>query len=144
MIASGTTIERASEARPSAESLLARQQQTRHARLRVYLGAAPGVGKTYQMLEEAHLLKSQGVDIVIGLIEPHGRVDTETLVGDLERVPLRRIEYRGVTLEEMEPEAIIARKPPIVLVDELAHTNVHSSKNRKRYEDELEMRDAEI
>jgi two-component system sensor histidine kinase KdpD len=132
------------EARPSAESLLSRQQQTVRARLRVYLGAAPGVGKTYQMLEEAHLLESQGVDIVIGLIEPHGRVDTETLVGDLERVPLRRIEYRGVTLEEMDPQAIIARKPAVVLVDELAHTNVPGSRNRKRFEDVLEILDAGI
>src|SRR5712692_7921790 len=108
MVLSETTIERATEARPSAESLLVKQEQASRARLRVYLGAAPGVGKTYQMLEEAHLLKRQGVDIVIGLVEPHGRVETETLIGDIERVPLRRIEYRGVTLEEMDPDAIIA------------------------------------
>src|SRR5260370_125592 len=131
MVSSETTIERATEARPSAESLLAKQEQAGRARLRVYLGAAPGVGKTYQMLEEAHLLKRQGVDIVIGFVEPHGRVETETLIGDLERVPLRRIEYRGVTLEEMDPDAIIARKPAVVLVDELAHTNVPGSRNRK-------------
>jgi two-component system sensor histidine kinase KdpD len=144
MVSSETRIKPGMEARPSAESLLSRQQQTVRARLRVYLGAAPGVGKTYQMLEEAHLLESQGVDIVIGLIEPHGRVDTETLVGDLERVPLRRIEYRGVTLEEMDPQAIIARKPAVVLVDELAHTNVPGSRNRKRFEDVLEILDAGI
>jgi len=144
MVSSETRIKPGTEARLSAESLLARQQQTAHARLRVYLGAAPGVGKTYQMLEEAHQLQSQGVDIVIGLIEPHGRVDTETLVGDLERVPLRRIEYRGVTLEEMDPQAIIARKPAVVLVDELAHTNVPGSRNRKRFEDVLEILDAGI
>jgi len=144
MVSSETRIKPGTEARLSAESLLARQQQTAHARLRVYIGAAPGVGKTYQMLEEAHQLQSQGVDIVIGLIEPHGRVDTETLVGDLERVPLRRIEYRGVTLEEMDPQAIIARKPAVVLVDELAHTNVPGSRNRKRFEDVLEILDAGI
>ena len=144
MVSSKATIERATEARPSAESLLAKQEQAGRARLRVYLGAAPGVGKTYQMLEEAHLLRRQGVDIVIGLVEPHGRVETETLIGDLERVPLRCIEYRGVTLEEMDPDAIIARKPSVVLVDELAHTNVPGSRNRKRYEDVLEILDAGI
>lgn len=131
-------------ARPNAESLLAKEQEARRARLRVYLGAAPGVGKTYQMLEEAHLLKRQGVDIVIGFIEPHGRADTEVLIGDLERVPLKRTEYRGVTLEEMDVEAVIRRKPSIVLVDELAHTNVPGSKNRKRYDDVLEILDAGI
>lgn len=137
-------MDRAVDTRPSAESLLAKQELAEHARLRVYLGAAPGVGKTYQMLEEAHLLKRQGVDIVVGLIEPHGRADTEMLIGDLERVPLRRTEYRGVTLEEMDVEAVIARKPTIALVDELAHTNVPGSKNRKRYDDVLEILDAGI
>src|SRR5438128_7420666 len=96
------TIDRAVDTRPSAEALLARQEQAGRARLRVYLGAAPGVGKTYQMLEEAHLLKRQGVDIVIGFVEPHGRAETEILIGDLECIPLRHIEYRSVTLEEMD------------------------------------------
>ena len=130
--------------RPSPESLLAKQEQARRARLRVYLGAAPGVGKTYQMLEEAHLLKRQGVDVVVGFIEPHGRADTEALTGDLECLPLRRTEYRGVTLEEMDVDAIIARRPAVVLVDELAHTNVPGSRNRKRYEDVFEILDAGI
>ena len=124
--------------------MLAKQDQSGRAHLRVYLGAAPGVGKTYQMLEEAHLLKRQGVDVVIGFIEPHGRAETEALVDRLERVPLRLTEYRGVTLEEMNVEAIIARRPDVVLVDELAHTNVPGSKNRKRYEDVLEILDAGI
>jgi two-component system sensor histidine kinase KdpD len=132
------------DARPNAESLLAKQQEAGRARLRVYLGAAPGVGKTYQMLEEAHLLKRQGVDIVIGFIEPHGRADTEALIRDLERVPLRRTEYRGVTLEEMDVEAVIRRRPAIAIVDELAHTNVPCSKNRKRYDDVLEILEAGI
>jgi two-component system sensor histidine kinase KdpD len=144
MVISETTIEHATEARPSAESLLAKQEQAGRARLRVYLGAAPGVGKTYQMLEEAHLLKRQGLDVVIGFVEPHGRVETEALLGDLERVPLRRNEYRGVTLEEMDADAIISRKPAVVLVDEIAHTNVPGSRNRKRYEDVLEILDAGI
>lgn len=144
MVSHEATTDRLAGARPSAEALLAKQQQARRARLRVYLGAAPGVGKTYQMLEEAHLLARQGVDIVIGFIEPHGRSETETLIGDLERIPLRRMDYRGVTLEEMDVDAVIARRPTIVLVDELAHSNVPGSKHRKRYEDVLEILDAGI
>ena len=132
------------DARPKPESLLAREEQARRARLRIYIGAAPGVGKTYQILEDAHQLKKQGVDIVIGFIEPHGRAETEALIGDLERVPLRRIEYRGVTLEEMDVDAVIAREPQIAIVDELAHTNAPGSKHRKRYEDVLEILDAGI
>lgn len=132
------------DTRPNAESLLAKEQESRRARLRVYLGAAPGVGKTYQMLEEAHLLKRQGVDIVIGFIEPHGRADTEVLIGGLERVELKRTQYRGVTLEEMDVEAVVRRKPAIAIVDELAHTNVPGSKNRKRYDDVLEILEAGI
>ncbi|HSB10958.1 MAG TPA: universal stress protein [Blastocatellia bacterium] len=144
MVSEQVTTDRLVAKRPSPESLLAKQERAGRARLRVYLGAAPGVGKTYQMLEEAHLLKRQGIDIVIGLIEPHGRVDTETLIGDLEQVPLRRTEYRGVTLSEMDVNAVIVRKPSVVLVDELAHSNVPGSKNRKRYEDVLEILDAGI
>ena len=132
------------DARPKPESLLAREEQARRARLRIYIGAAPGVGKTYQMLEDAHHLKKQGVDIVIGFIEPHGRAETEELIGDLERVPLRPIEYRGVTLKEMDVDAVIARHPQLVIVDELAHTNAPGSKNHKRYEDVLEILDAGI
>jgi two-component system sensor histidine kinase KdpD len=130
--------------RPSPESLLAKLKESERARLRVYIGAAAGVGKTYQMLEDAHLLKKQGVDICIGFIEPHNRAETEALIGDLERILLRRIEYRGVTLEEMDIEAITNRRPTIVLVDELAHTNVPDSKNHKRYQDVLEILDAGI
>ena len=144
MVSHEVTTDRLAGTRPSAESLLAKEQQAQRARLRIYLGAAPGVGKTYQMLEEAHLLKRQGVDIVIGFIEPHGRAETEVLIGDLERVALRRTEYRGVMLEEMDVDAIIVRKPDTVLVDELAHTNVPGSRNRKRYEDVLEILDAGI
>jgi len=110
----------------------------------LYLGAAPGVGKTYQMLLEAHLLQKQGVDIVIGYIEPHGRTETEALVRGLEQVPLRRTEYRGVTLTEMDVDAVIARKPSVVIVDELAHSNVPGSKHRKRYDDVLDILDAGI
>lgn len=132
------------EARPSAETLLARIQEGERPRLRVYLGAAPGVGKTFQMLEDAHLLKRQGIDIVIGVIEPHGRADTESLIGDLERVPLRQIPYRGTTLEEMNLDAVIRRAPAVAVVDELAHTNAPGSKNEKRYQDVLDLLDAGI
>lgn len=130
--------------RPSPESLLAKLNEGERARLRVYIGAAPGVGKTYRMLEDAHALKRQGVDIVAAFIEPHGREETAALMGDLERVPLRRIEYRGVTLEEMDVDGTIARRPEIAVVDELAHTNVNGSKNRKRYEDVRELLDAGV
>jgi two-component system, OmpR family, sensor histidine kinase KdpD len=130
--------------RPSPESLLAKLKEAERARLRVYIGAAAGVGKTYQMLEDAHELKRQGMDIVAALIEPHGREETKSLIGDLECVPLRRIEYRGVTLEEMDVEAVIARHPAIAVVDELAHTNVPGSKNRKRYEDVMDLLNAGI
>ncbi len=114
------------------------------ARLRVYIGAAPGVGKTCAMLEHAHQLRSTGVDVVIGFIEAHGRPDTVAQIGDLEKVPLKQTQYRSVTLEEMDLEAILARKPATVLVDELPHTNVPGSRNRKRYEDVLELLDAGI
>jgi two-component system sensor histidine kinase KdpD len=128
----------------AAESLLAKLKESERASLRVYIGAAPGVGKTYQMLEDAHALRRQGVDICVAFVEAHGREETAALVGDLERVPVRRIEYRGVTLEEMDVDAVLARRPAIAIVDELAHTNVPGSKHRKRYEDVLELLDAGI
>jgi two-component system sensor histidine kinase KdpD len=112
---------------------LIRQQQ--RGRLKVYLGFAAGVGKTYEMLQEGHRLKRQGVDVVIGVVETHGRAETAAQVGDLEQVPRRRIEYHGVVLEEMDLDAILARRPTIVLVDELAHTNAPGSRNAKRYQD---------
>ncbi len=114
------------------------------ARLRIYIGAAPGVGKTYTMLEHAHELRKQGVDVVIGIIETHGRSETAAMIQGLETIPLKRIEYRSVTLEEMDLEAILSRRPHTVLVDELAHTNVPGSRNRKRYEDVLELIEAGI
>jgi two-component system sensor histidine kinase KdpD len=115
------------------------------AKLRVYIGAAPGVGKTYHMLNDAFLMKhQQGVDVVIGLVESHGRKETEARIRDLEIIPQRDIPYRGVTLKEMDVDAILARHPQTVIVDELAHTNVPGSKNRKRYEDVLELLDAGI
>jgi two-component system, OmpR family, sensor histidine kinase KdpD len=104
-------------------------------RLKLYLGAAAGVGKTYRMLEEAHELRGRGTDVVLGLIETHNRAETAARVGDLEAIPRRKIEYRGVTLEEMDVEAILARKPNVVVIDELAHTNVPGSHHEKRFQD---------
>ncbi len=116
------------------------EHQEEPARLRIYLGAAPGVGKTYHMLNDAYLAFHQDkLDIVIGLIEPHGRKETADLVRDLEVVPLRVIPYRGVELKEMDLDAILARHPDTVLVDELAHTNVPGCRHRKRYEDVFEL-----
>jgi two-component system, OmpR family, sensor histidine kinase KdpD len=130
--------------RPSPESLLEKLKATQRARLRVYIGAAPGVGKTYQMLEDAHLLKKQGVDIVIAVVEAHGRADTKAMIGNLEQIPLKRIEYRGVSINEMDVEAVIKRRPEVAIVDELAHSNVPGSKNRKRYEDVIDLLNAGI
>jgi len=127
-----------------AESLLARAKAEGRARLRVYIGAAAGVGKSYQMLEDAHELKRQGIDVVVGFIEAHGRADTLAQIRDLDQVPLRQMEYRGVTLREMDLDALLARRPAIAVVDELAHTNAPGSTHQKRYEDVLALLDAGI
>jgi two-component system, OmpR family, sensor histidine kinase KdpD len=132
------------EQRRSPESLLAKLRESEQAKLRIYIGHAAGVGKSFRMLEDAHELSRQGVDIVLGLIEPHGRFETEALVSGLERVPLKGIEYRSSIFHELDLGAILARRPQMVIVDELAHTNVPGSKNQKRYEDVLEILDAGI
>lgn len=118
-----------------AEDFLELVERAKRGRLKVYLGFAAGVGKTYRMLEEAHTLRRRGVDVVLGFIEPHGRAGTAALIGDLEAVPLRNFSYRGVNLEEMDVEAVQRRRPQVTLVDEVAHTNVPGSKNIKRYQD---------
>jgi len=130
--------------RATADALLARIQDKERARLRIYIGAAPGVGKTYEMLTEAHALRARGLDVVVGIIETYGRRDTEAQLKDLEVIPRRRVEYRSVTMEEMDVDAIIRRKPEVCVVDELAHTNVPGSRHAKRYEDALEILDAGI
>src|SRR5215470_12827354 len=114
--------------RPSPEALLeaARRAEGGVGKLRIFVGAAPGVGKTYEMLQQAHARKKDGYDVVIGVVETHGRRETEALVAGLEAVPRLRIEYKGQWLEEMDLDAVIARRPQLVLVDELAHTNVCS------------------
>ncbi len=119
-------------------------QPHRRGRLRVYLGAVAGAGKTYAMLNEGHRRESRGTNVVVGYVETHGRSQTQALLGDLEIIPRKKITYRGVTLEEMDTEAIIARHPRVVLVDELAHTNVPGSKHPKRYQDVEDLLDAGI
>jgi two-component system sensor histidine kinase KdpD len=130
--------------RPTADALLARIKEKDRARLRIYIGAAPGVGKTYEMLQEAHALRARGLDVVIGYVETYGRRDTEGQIRDLEIVPRRKVEHRGVTLEEMDADAIIKRHPQVCIVDELAHTNMPGSRHDKRYEDVLDILDAGI
>jgi two-component system sensor histidine kinase KdpD len=130
--------------RPTADALLARIKEEARARLRIYIGAAPGVGKTYEMLQEAHALRARGLDVVVGFVETYGRKDTETQIKDLEIIPRRSVEYRGATLEEMDVDGIIRRKPQVAVVDELAHSNVPGSRNSKRYEDVIEILNAGI
>src|SRR5215510_10482196 len=130
--------------RTSPDVFLKLLEKSRRGKLKIYIGHAAGVGKTYQMLEDAHLMKKQGVDVVAGLIETHGRVETAERLGDLEVVPLRRIEYKGRPIGEMDLPAIFARKPEVVLVDELAHTNVPGAQNVKRYQDVEDLLDAGI
>jgi len=132
------------DARPTAEALLSRIKAQDRARLRIYIGAAPGVGKTYEMLQEAHARRRRGLDVVIGLVETYGRRETEAQIRDLEIVPCRVVDYRGTQLEEMDIDAILRRAPQVCVVDELAHSNVPGSRNTKRYHDVIEMLDAGI
>ncbi len=133
-----------SPAKRRPEDFLELVERGKRGRLKLYLGFAAGVGKTYRMLEEAHALRRRGVDVVIGFVETHGRVETEALVAGLEVVPRRRVEYRAVEIEEMSLNNVLKRKPAVAVVDELAHTNVPGSRNRKRYQDVIELLDAGI
>jgi two-component system sensor histidine kinase KdpD len=133
--------------RPAAARFLRQaraEEPTGRGRLTVYLGAAPGVGKTYAMLHEGRRLKAEGVDVVIGFVETYGRAETEAAIGDLEVVPRKQVSYKGVTLEEMDVDAILARQPDVVLIDELAHTNAPGSAREKRWMDVDALRDASI
>ena len=136
---------RVDDDRPTAEEMLERLRCQAGAgargRLRIYLGMAPGVGKTYAMLMEGHRRKERGTDVVIGFVETYGRPKTIEAVGDLEAIPRRKIPYKGVALEEMDTEAVILRKPAVALVDELAHTNAPGSKHEKRWQDVEELMD---
>jgi two-component system sensor histidine kinase KdpD len=130
--------------RTRADDFLELVERGKRGRLKLYIGFAAGVGKTYRMLQEAHALRARGVDIVVGFVETHGRAETQALVEGLEVVPRRQMEYRGVVVEEMSLNNILKRKPAVTIVDELAHTNVPGSRNRKRYQDVLELLDAGI
>ena len=122
-------------AEDKALSFLRLIRRAQRGKLKIYLGYGAGVGKTWQMLQEGRRLKEEGIDIVVGLVETHGRVETGNLLEGLEVVPRRQVQYRGITLEEMDLDAVLARHPEVALVDELAHSNVPGSKNPKRYQD---------
>src|SRR5690242_5001085 len=129
--------------RPDPDALLARLEEERaratRGRLKVFFGASPGVGKTYAMLSDARRLREQGVDVVVGVVETHGRQDTARLIPGLEILPRKHIEYRGHVLEEFDLDAALHRKPAVLVVDELAHTNATGSRHPKRYQDVLEL-----
>ena len=127
-----------------ADDFLALVERGHRGRLKLYIGFAAGVGKTYRMLEEARALTKRGVDVVLAFIEPHGRAETAALIDGVEQVPRRHVEYRGVAVDEMDLDAVLRRKPKIAIVDELAHTNAPGCRNRKRYQDVLELLDAGI
>ncbi|MBR9656605.1 KdpD-like non-kinase potassium sensor [Bacillus cereus] len=130
--------------RRTPEEYLEYIRQQNRGKLKLYVGAAPGVGKSYKMLYDAREMKKDGMDIVIGLIETHGRKETEEAIADLEKVPLKEIQYKGKVFYELDVEGIIKRAPQVVVVDELAHSNIPGSKNKKRYMDVQELIDAGI
>ncbi len=135
------------DTRPTAEEMLARigdSERAGRGRLRVYLGMAPGVGKTYRMLEEGHRRHDRGTDVVVGFVEAHGRRITAALLEGLEVIPRLHVDYRGVVVEEMDAAAVVERHPTVALIDELAHTNAPGSTNEKRWEDVERIRDAGI
>jgi two-component system sensor histidine kinase KdpD len=133
-----------SPARPRPADFLELVERGKRGRLKLYIGFAAGVGKTYRMLEEAHALRRRGVDVVVGFVETHGRAETIALVEGLEIIPRRRIEYRGVEIEDMSLDNLLKRQPAVTIVDELAHTNVPGSRNHKRYQDVTELLGAGI
>jgi two-component system, OmpR family, sensor histidine kinase KdpD len=128
------------DARPDPESFLRlANRDPKRGHLKVYIGQAAGVGKTYKMLDDAHTMRRRGVDVVVAVVETHGRAETAARIGDLESVPRRSIAYKGAVLEEMDLGAVLARKPDVAVVDELAHTNAPGSKNEKRWQDVLDL-----
>jgi two-component system sensor histidine kinase KdpD len=137
-------VERRQTPRPETSEFVELLKSRERGKLKVYIGSAAGVGKTFRMLQEAHDLRKRGIDVVVGFLETHGRAETAAQVMDLEVVPRRQIAYRGVTLEEMDADAVIARAPEVVIVDELAHTNVPGSRHAKRWQDVELFRDEGI
>jgi len=140
------TRTRDSDSRPLPEALLeaAKREESAGGHLKIFLGAAPGVGKTYEMLQNAHARMKAGVDVVVGLAETHGRPETTALLHGLEVIPRRKLSYKGQMLEEMDLDALLARKPKLAIIDELAHTNAPGSRHPKRYLDVAELLDAGI
>src|SRR5512147_2770717 len=136
------------EQRPDPDALLARvkdkEAQARRGKLKVFFGAAAGVGKTYAMLEAARERRADGVDVVVGYVETHGRAETDALLEGLETLPPRIVEYRGARLRELDLDGALARRPALVLVDELAHANAPGSRHAKRWQDVLELIDSGI
>ncbi|HEY4369503.1 MAG TPA: sensor histidine kinase KdpD [Steroidobacteraceae bacterium] len=137
-------VSTANSVRPSPDALLAESRRSERGRLKIFLGAAPGVGKTYEMLSVARRKHAEGIDVVAGIIETHGRAETEALLEGLPQIARRKIEYRERVLDELDLDALLARKPRLALVDELAHTNVPGSRHAKRYQDVQELLDAGI
>ena len=133
--------ERRAQPRPDGGDFLELVKRKERGKLKLYIGSAAGVGKTYRMINEAHDLKRRDIDVVIGFVETHKRDETEAQLRDIEVIPRQHVEYRGVTLEEMDVDAIIARHPQVVVVDELAHSNVPGVRHRKRWEDVQELLD---
>lgn len=127
------------DARPSPDALLASIDRENRGRLKIFLGAAPGVGKTYEMLMSGRARKAEDIDVIIGVVETHGRKETQALVDGFEVIPKANVDYKGRHLEEMDIDAVLARRPKLVLVDELAHTNAPGSRHPKRYMDVLEI-----
>src|SRR3984893_3981525 len=123
------------EARPSPEALLDAAERESHGRLKIFLGAAPGVGKTYEMLQAAQARRRDGIDVVVGIVETHGRRETEALLQGFEVIPRREVDDKGPRRTELDIDAILKRRPQLVLVDELAHTNAPGSRHPKRYLD---------
>ena len=118
-----------------ADTFLKLIRRSQRGRLKIYLGYAAGVGKTYQMLLEARRLREDGIKVMVGVVETHGRVETELLLNGLEIIPKKKVAYRGIQIEELDPDAVLSIRPEVVLIDELAHTNVPESRNNKRFED---------
>src|SRR5512135_1169914 len=132
--------------RPDPDSLLReiQREEKKRGRLKIFLGYAPGVGKTYAMLQEAHVLRNRGEDVVVGVVETHKRSETEALLEGLEVIECKQIEYRSIELLEPDIDAILSRRPGVVLMDELAHTNAPESRHPKRYQDVEELLEAGI
>jgi two-component system sensor histidine kinase KdpD len=140
----GRVVTSATSVGSRSEDFLELVERAKRGKLKLYIGFAAGVGKTFRMLEEAHSLRQRGVDVVVAFVETHGRKETETLLAGLEVVARRKEQYRGIAVEDMDLAATLARAPTVAVVDEIAHTNVPGSKNRKRYQDVVELLDAGI